>query len=132
MRIKSLIGGAVLTAAVMTSGPAFGHQTTGPDPQYEAVKCGRSVQVIGQGDTILYLDVRDVGGDLTTLGLDPLPGYEGEYSYNIWMYVESNGHEGMQTKAGSPHPVLGDVDESAVENCTTSGHTTIAPDTFVF
>lgn len=127
MRIRALVGTA-LVAVALTSSFAFGHQTIGNDPRNAAVKCGRNITTIGQHPNAAYLDVRDLQtGEVT--------GHEGEYGYNFWIYIESNNHPGLQTKAGSPHPVLGDIDSSAVENCSTAltGHTTVTtPDTFIF
>lgn len=126
MQARSIIGSAIVATA-LTSSLAFGHQTAGPDPQDAQVKCGENVQVIGQHPNAIYLDLRDVAG------FAPAPvGHDGEYLYSVWIYAESNNHPGMQTKANTPNAVIGDIDDSAVEGCTTSGHATMASDMLLF
>ena len=129
MRIRGLIGGAVLVAAIFSSGSAFGHQTVGTDPTDTAVKCGANVTTI-PSDPALYIDVRDVGGFAP-----PPVGHDGGYTWSIWIYAENNGHPGLQTKSGDIGGVVGDLEvegTSSIENCTTAGHADMARDEIIF
>lgn len=135
MKTRLLMTAAVLAiAAAPIAGSA--HQTQGNDPADTQVKCGANVtpvSVTGMGSPVVsdpvplygvaYIDVRSVAG----FAPEPV-GHDGQYIWSIWVYIESNGHEGLQTKAGTPS----DIDSTNIEGCSTSGHAGMRPDFLVY
>ena len=126
MRIKKLLAVGVIAAAAFSSTGAVGHQTSGTDPRGD--KCGGAgLQTAETPAGTLYVDVRNVGDTPEEAG-----------AFSVWVYLESNDHEGMQTKAGTPGDVLGDINGggfNSVEDCTTGGGhspTTTTTDTLIF
>jgi len=121
MRLRSALLLAALSMAAIAS-TASGHQTTGTDGR--GAKCGvpfdpesqRGVVSVVDGNQTLYFDVRAVN--------------EKGYTWSIWIYMEGNGHPGMQTDLSTPSILTGDPVD--VDNCKTAGHSTLDPDWLIF
>lgn len=110
-KVASLALALALSAGV--AGPGWGHQTTAPcDGQVRGGE--RIVTVVPvAGGNVLYIDRAQVG--------EP-------YIVGFWLYMESNGHPGLQTKAGSESAIY----EGFRENCTIAHDGVTQPDTFLF
>ena len=68
------------------------------------------------GTEIMYIDARAINSN--------------GYTWSIWVYMESNGHPGVQTDLEQISAVTGDPADK--DNCATPGHPDLAPDTLIF
>lgn len=120
MKFRSVIGAGALVLGGLSTGVAGAHQEynscSGSKDEFTVVTTPVDTPATPYspaGKQTLYVEAREVNGDSL---------------YSIWIYLESNGHAGLQTKAGS----MSIIDESDVEPCTNMGSHASKPDTLIF
>lgn len=113
-KIRILIATVVVTLAAASI--AVSHQTTATCGKYG--RGGENVIAVTPDERaqLIYADRVNVGPPNMLA---------------FWIYLESNGHAGLQTEAGQESAVAGDFSR---EDCTiSSGHANVTkPDTFIF
>ena len=120
MKFRSVIGAGALVLGGLSTGIAGAHQEynscSGSADEFTVVTTPVETPATPYspaGKQTLYVEAREVNGDSL---------------YSIWVYLESNSHTGLQTKAGETSI----ADESDSEICTNMGGHNIKPDTLIF